>query len=101
MESKFTGGLLGWIGINILSALLTIFTIGIGGPAATCMKERWIASHTYIDGEQLVFDGTGTQLWGKVIVWIFLIIITLGFFLFWLPLKSKAWIASHTHILGR
>ena len=59
-ESKFTGGLLGLIGINILQALLIMITLGFGAPWAICMKERWIAEHTYIDGQQLVFDGKQT-----------------------------------------
>ena len=43
MESKFTGGLLGLIGISILQYLICAFTLGIGAPWAICMKEKWIA----------------------------------------------------------
>ena len=32
MESKFTGGLLGMIGIGILQALIVTFTLGIATP---------------------------------------------------------------------
>ena len=77
-ESQFTGGLLGLIGINILQAILIGITLGIGAPWAICMKERWIAKHTYIDGRQLVFDGTGAQLFGTYIKWVLLTIVTLG-----------------------
>ena len=52
MESKFDGRLIGLIGINILQFLLTVITIGIGTPWAVCMKERWMAKHTVIDGER-------------------------------------------------
>ena len=48
-ESKFTGGLLGMIGIGILQGLLITFTLGFGAPWAICMAERWYAKHTYID----------------------------------------------------
>ena len=67
MESKFTGGLLGLIGINILAGLITIVTLGIGAPWAICVRERWIARHTVIDGRRLYFDGTGAQLFGNYI----------------------------------
>ena len=83
-ESKFDGGLLGLIGINILQALLITITLGIGAPWAICIKERWIAKHTYIDGKQLVFDGTGGQLFGNYIKWMLLTLITLGIYAFWL-----------------
>lgn len=50
MESKFTGGLLGLIGISILQFLITVLTLGLALPGAVCMKERWLAKHTIIDG---------------------------------------------------
>ena len=42
-ESKFTGGLLGLIGISILQALLTSFTLGLAAPWAICLKEKWVS----------------------------------------------------------
>jgi len=96
-ESKFDGGLLGLIGINILQFLLILITLSIGTPWAICMKERWIAKHTYIDGKQLVFDGTGGQLFGNYIKWFLLTLITLGIYSFWLEIKMKQWLVKHTH----
>ena len=84
MESKFTGGLLGLIGINLLQFLLMFITLTLALPLAVCLKKRWIAKHTIIDGQQLVFDGTGLQLFGNYIKWILLTIITLGIYSFWL-----------------
>ena len=96
-ESKFTGGLLGLIGINLLVGLLSLVTLGIGAPWGICIKERWIAKHTYIDGRQLAFDGTGGQLIGNYIKWVLLTIITFGIYGFWLDIKMKQWLAKHTH----
>ena len=98
-ESKFTGGLLGLIGINLLQALIIILTFGLAAPWAICMKERWIARHTIIDGCQLVFDGTGGQLFGNYIKWFLLTLITLGIYGFWLDIKMKQWITKHTHMV--
>ena len=95
--SKFDGGLLGLIGVGILQALLIVFTLGIETPWAVCMKESWLANHTTIDGRQLVFDGTGGQLFGNYIKWFLLTIITLGIYSLWLSIKMKAWVVSHTH----
>lgn len=97
MESKFTGGLLGLIGINLLTGLIITFTLGFGAPWAICLKQSWIAKHTYIDGKQLAFDGTGIQLIGNYIKWMLLTIITLGIYAFWLDIKLKQWITKHTH----
>ena len=97
MESKFTGGLAGLIGISILQFLLTVVTLGLGAPWAVCRKERWIASHTVIDGRQLFFDGTGGQLFGNYIKWFLLTIITLGIYSFWLTINMKKWVVKHTH----
>ena len=97
MESKFDGGLLGLIGIGILQVLLTAITLGLGAPWAVCMKERWMAKHTVIDGKRLVFDGKGGQLFVNYIKWFLLTIITLGIYSFWLGIKMKQWVVSHTH----
>ena len=100
MESKFTGGLLGLIGINILQWLLIVFTLGLGTPWAICIYQRWIAKHTIIDGHRLTFDGTGGQLFGKYIVWALLTLITFGIYGFWLSIKMQQWITKHTHMIA-
>ncbi len=99
MESKFTGGLLGLIGISILQSLLCFITLGIGAPWAICMKEKWIAEHTFIDGHRLIFDGTGGQLFGNYIKWFLLTIVTLGIYGFWLSINMKKWLVKHTHMI--
>ena len=96
-ESQFTGGLLGLIGINLLQALMIGLSFGLGTPWAICMKERWMARHTIIDGKQLTFDGTGSQLFGNYIKWFLLTVLTLGIYGFWLDIKMKQWITKHTH----
>ena len=98
MESKFTGGLFGLIGISIAQFLLILITLGLGTPWAICMKERWVVNHTIIDGRKLKFDGTGLQLFGNFIKWFLLSIITCGIYSFWLVIKMKKWVAKHTHL---
>lgn len=97
-ESKFTGGLLGLIGINILSGLIMGITLGIALPWAVCMKEKWYAEHTIVDGKKLVFDGNAVQLFGNYIKWFLLSLITCGIYSFWLSIKMKQWVVSHTHL---
>lgn len=98
MESKFTGRLIGLIGIGILQAILIAITLGLGTPWAVCIKEKWMAEHTIIDGKQVTFDGNGGQLFGHYIKWFLLTIITLGIYSFWLSIKMKQWVVSHTHL---
>ncbi|MDY0023302.1 MAG: DUF898 family protein [Candidatus Izemoplasmatales bacterium] len=95
-ESRFTGGLLGLIGINILSFILILFTLGIGLPWAVCIKQRWYAEHTYINGKRLAFVGNGGQLFGQYIKWLLLTIITIGIYAFWLNIKMHKWVVSKT-----
>ena len=99
MESKFTGGLLGLIGISLLQGLIITITFGIAAPWAICIKERWIAKHTIIDGRQVTFDGTGGQLFGNYIKWFLLSIITIGIYSLWLGINMKKWVVKHTHLL--
>ena len=98
MESKFTGGLAGLIGTKILQFLIIVFTLGLGVPWAVCKKQRWIASHTIIDGNQVKFTGTGGGLFGQYIKWFLLSIITLGIYSLWIPIKMQKWVTEHTHV---
>lgn len=96
MESKFTGGLLGLIGINIVAAIISIVTLGICVPWAVCLKQEWYAKHTIIKGKQLKFEGTGIGLFGHYIKWFLLTIVTVGIYAFWLNIKMKQWVVSKT-----
>jgi uncharacterized membrane protein YjgN (DUF898 family) len=98
MESKFSGGLLGLIGVWILSTIVISLTIGLATPWMVCFKQRWVADHTTIDGKQLYFDGTGGQLFGNFIKWFLLTIITVGIYGLWLGIKMKKWVVFHTHL---
>ena len=96
-ESRFDGRLIGLIGINILTAFVTLITLTLLYPSMVCMKQRWLAKHTIIDGVRLTFDGKGIQLFGNYIKWFLLSIITLGIYTFWLGIKMKQWVVKHTH----
>ncbi|MCL2846067.1 MAG: YjgN family protein [Firmicutes bacterium] len=78
MRSEFTGGVFGLLGMYILAMLLTIFTLGIGTPWAICMMKRWYAKHTFIEGRQLRFDGTGLGLLGRFLLWWLVGILLIG-----------------------
>ena len=95
-NSEFDGGLLGLIGISILQGILITFTFGLGAPWAVCIRERWVAKHTIIDGRRLTFDGNGGQLFGNYIKWFLLTIVTFGIYGFWLSIKMKQWVVKHT-----
>lgn len=99
-KSEFTGGLLGLIGINLLAMLITTITLGICLPYAIVIIQKWYTEHTIIDGHKLTFDGTGIELFGQWIKWFLLTIITLGIYGFWVNIKMKAWIVSHTHLVN-
>ena len=72
LESKFTGGLIGWIWVNTLFYASIIFTAGILMPFALCYRERWLARHTILSGKQLEFYGSSIVLFlRKILILIF------------------------------
>ena len=96
MKSRFEGGLLGLPGVNILSWAITFFTLGLGAPWALCIKYRWIAKNTLIEGRRLKFVGSGTSLFLHYIKWFILTIITFGIYGFWLYIKMLEWRTENT-----
>lgn len=96
--SHFDGGLLNYIGTNILAFLLIFFTLGICTPWAVCILYNWEIKHTVIDGKRLYFDGKAIQLFGHWIKWWLLTIVTLGIYGLWVKIRLKQWITKHTHV---
>ena len=96
MRSKFTGGLLGLIGVNILSWLITFCTLGLATPWAMCIKYKWEVKNTVIEGRRLKFVGTGSSLFLHYIKWWILTIITFGIYGFWLYIKLLQWKTENT-----
>ncbi len=94
--SYFDGGVLGYVGITILTALIILCTFGIALPWAVCLKQDWITQHTVIGGRRLEFNGTGFGLFGTWIKIFLLTIITLGIYGLWAYIVVQKWIVSHT-----
>ena len=100
-ESKYTGGAFKRLLINLGVLLGTLFTLGIAYPFLVCIKEKWLKSHTFVNGRQLEFDGNGAQLIGKYIIWLLLSFVTFGIYaLLRLPLNMQRWKTKHTHVKG-
>ena len=64
-ESYFDGGLLTFIGVIILGAIITSITFGICYPWALCLVYGWKINHTVIEGRRLKFNGTAIGLFGN------------------------------------
>lgn len=96
-NSRFDGGLLGMIGINLLFGLICLITLSFGLPWAIVVKHKWYLSHTKYNDRSLTFDGNGSQLIGSYLLWMLLAIITLGIYGFFIPIKIRQWKIKHTH----
>lgn len=92
----FDGGAATYVGTCILASLVTLFTLGIAYPYALVLIQRWKAKHTFINGVQLKFTGTGAGLFGQWIKWFFLTLITFGIYSFWVTPRMTQWIVEHT-----
>ena len=95
-ESKFDGGLLQYIGWNILGFLVTALTLGICFPWAMCMIYGWKINHTVIEGRRLAFNGRAIGLFGTWIKCLLLTIITIGIYGLWVPITLEKWKVKNT-----
>lgn len=100
MKSRFEGNVLGFIGGNILAAIIIFFTIGIETPWSMCIKYRWEVDNTTIDGKRLRFVGSGTDLFVHYIKWWILTIITFGIYGFWLYINLIKWRVENTEFIN-
>lgn len=95
---SFDGGAGSYLGVGILSFLLTVFTLGLAAPWATVMRMRWQAEHTILAGRRLRFAGTGGRLFVKWIKWFLLTLLTVGIYSFWLVPRVTKWTVEHQEI---
>lgn len=93
---SFDGGAGTYFGTALLGAFITAITFGICYPFSFVITEQWRAKHSFIDGRQLVFTGTGGGLFGLWIKWFLLIVITLGIYGFWVAPRIAKWKWEHT-----
>lgn len=95
-ESVFTGNMFGWLGINLATYVISFITFGLAFPWLFCWNQTWYTEHTYINGRQLHFNGTGMQFFGNWIKWLLLTLITLGIYWLWIPVNIEKWATKHT-----
>ena len=98
LRYEFDGGAATYLGVGILSALITVFTLGIGVPWAIVLRESWKAKHTIINGSRVTFTGSGAGLFGHYIKWWLLCVITLGIYGFWVAPRLTKWIVEHQQV---
>lgn len=101
VESYFSGGAGGYLGIRLLAGLITGITLGIGAAWGEKKIMQWEAKHTHIGGSPLEFNGTGGQLFGKYLLFILLTPLTLGIYALFFPVIMLKWEYSHTDAVYR
>lgn len=98
--SYFDGGYLAYIGYNIAVSFVTGITFGIAHPWMKCWYQKWLASHTVINGKRMTFDGKGGDLFVKYIIWLLLCYLTCGIYGLWMNVALKKWLSERTHFEG-
>ena len=96
--SRYVGKALPLFFLNVGCFFLAILTLGIMFPWCLCWTARYEASNTCIDGRPFVFDGRGSELIGKWLLYLFFLIITCGIFGLWIPKKILNWKLAHVHL---
>ncbi len=119
--SDFDGTVLNYIGVGILELLVLVLMGGIGAGAMlllgtdnvisivvlvvcvliglswmTVIFMKWDAKHTIINGQRLKFKASAINFLLNYLKWVLLIVITLGIYSLWLPVKVRKWRARHT-----
>jgi uncharacterized membrane protein YjgN (DUF898 family) len=96
LHFTFDGGAATYWGTALLALIITVCTLGLAYPWGLCLKQKWIAKHTLIDGRRLRFTAGGTNLIGHWVIWWVLSALTLGIYLIWVNPRVRAWIVEHT-----
>jgi len=95
-ESFFDGKALPRIGVRIAAFFLILITLSFGTVWAICYIYRWETSHTVIQGHRLKFTGKGGKLFGRYLLWLLLIPLTLGIILIYIQIYVRRWLVKNT-----
>ncbi|MEX1817042.1 hypothetical protein [Metamycoplasma hominis] len=99
-SSKWTGSVLGFFFMKLLVfflVMLSMATLFLTLPWIVVFFRKYMTRHTYVNGKQLQFNGTGAQLFGSFIKWWALSFVTLGVYgAFFMPVRMIQWFAKHT-----
>ena len=96
-NSYFDGTLLELLAYSYLCDFITIFSVGVLRSWGVCLLNKYIYSHTVIDGKRLKFNGEGDELFAKEFRWNFFKIITFGIYSIWVPTRYKEWETSRLY----
>lgn len=94
-ESSYDGKTGVIFGFKLAAFFAGAFTLGIAKPFVECKRENYLCEHTIIDGSHLYFDGTGSGLLKKQVLWVALTIATCGVYALWLNLQKQQWICAN------
>ncbi|MBC8462714.1 MAG: DUF898 family protein [Deltaproteobacteria bacterium] len=99
---EFNGSGRDYLGLFVIHLfLLSMLTLGIYSPWAWVRLFKLKASHTLINGKQVTFTGTGSNLFIICLVNILLTIITLGIYSPWAICRISKWKAQNTLVGGK
>ena len=77
----------------ILIAMLVCALIGLSWAIVIFMK--WSVKNTLINGQKMKLKGCALGLFVNVLKWLFFTIITVGLYIFWIPVALARWKADH------
>lgn len=98
-ESFFDGKAMARVGIYLSAFLIVLFTLGFGTVWAYCRVVRWDTNHSVVSGHRLKFTGKGGKLFGRYLLWLLLIPLTLGIILIKVQIFLQKWKINHIEFL--
>lgn len=96
--STFVGNSFEYLGYSLLTGLVISVTCGIAYPWMECIMTSWKYKNTTINGQKLMFNCTGGELFGTWFITSLLTVITCGIYGPWATCKMNNLIISHEHV---
>lgn len=99
-KSFYNGDILSNVFFTVLGLIIRAATLDIAAPIVICMRLRWRAEHTYINGRRMYFCGETLDLMRRNTIWVLLSIVTFGIYIPFKMYNMKRWETEHLHFVG-
>ena len=81
----------------LIVAVAIIVAVGLFGLCwAAVIYVKFNAKYSVVDGQNLKVKGNALGLYLNTLKWVLLTIVTLGLYLFWIPVAFRKWVLKHT-----
>ena len=97
-DSFYDGPAGEYLGQGLVASLLIVLSCGISQPWQRVRLIKFDLEHSVVNGDRMIFEGTGAQNWDENSINSILTVVTCGIYASWGIARMNRWVYRHTFV---